>query len=177
MIRETITYNGKKYQLVRLQIKDKTIYPNGISVLLAPESLSDAFTIKNGDEDPYPSGSEESEIDDKIYHYVPDDILSNSTGNDIAKNYLDTIFSYVPSINFEVGDIVFDKNTRQVGVIVEPYDGAFFDWEVLAIDKPFRHGHVWQDCFKEEQLELYIWGTNSPEYETKLKKISFPRKI
>ena len=59
---------------------------------------------------------------------------------------------------YKIGDIVRDKNTEQLGIIIEKYKGhGDFDWEVIAIKKPFYFGYVWKDCFKEEELDNYNW--------------------
>lgn len=57
----------------------------------------------------------------------------------------------------KIGDIVRDRlYSGQIGVIVAKYKGnEVFDWEVIALEKPFSFGHTWQDCFTENSLEPY----------------------
>jgi len=76
----------------------------------------------------------------------------------------------------KIGYIVKDKNTKQLGIIIGPYKGPRYDWEVFALKKAFRHDHVWQDCFTEEQLEPYTWRDYPKTFVDKIKLLFWRKK-
>ena len=89
-----LEYEGRKYKTMILDVvlhfqayEDVDAHDEAISgILLAPESLQEALEDENGN----PKEDAESlEVDERIYHFVEDEILETKTPAEIAENYLD----------------------------------------------------------------------------------------
>lgn len=80
-------------------------------------------------------------------------------------------------MRFKEGDIVKDRKTKQLGIIVAPYEGNLWDWEVYAIKSPFVFGHVWQDCFEEQDLIHYEWKDYPQIPETFFQRVKFALRL
>lgn len=84
-----IIYKGKKYKILKLIITYKKDKVNKMAVEVAPQSLADAMGDKI-----YDVPSEEEQIDEFIYHYVPDEVIEKGDLKDIAENHLDVKFKF-----------------------------------------------------------------------------------
>lgn len=80
-----IEYKGKRYKLMGLHVKHKEYYPEGAYLYVAPESLGEDLQDENSEyTDP-----KAIEIDELIYHYIPDDVFEKGDKKEIAEHYLD----------------------------------------------------------------------------------------
>ena len=80
-----VEYNGKKYNLMQLHVRHKEYYPDGTYLYVAPLSLGEDLQDENSEyTDP-----KAIEIDEMIYHYIPDDVFEEGDKKLIAKEFLD----------------------------------------------------------------------------------------
>lgn len=97
-MKKTIEYQGKKYFLLELCIKHKEIYPEGQWVRVAPESFGEILEENSKGWD-MKVDAEAVEIDEMIYHYIPDDIFEKADLKEIAEEHLDEKFELVEDEN------------------------------------------------------------------------------
>lgn len=66
-----------------------------------------------------------------------------------------------------IGDFVTEKNSDKVGLIIRPYNGQSFDWEVVFLAS--SDTGCYQDCCKESQLVIYNWKSYPKTIKEKFK--------
>ena len=86
MAKTQIEYQGRKYPALIMHIKNPEWED---TVLVTSESLNRAL----GDESAF--GKEETEIDERTYHYVPDRIIKTCSEKEIAAEHLDMPFELI----------------------------------------------------------------------------------
>ena len=164
MEQTTVKYNGKKYSAIRLTIQRNDFYPECFSVLIAPESLSDAFIRDNGKDDPHPWGSEACKLDEDIYYYVPDEVIAKADGEDIAKNHLDEKFIYVPGCDYQGYEFGAGSYPDSVCVKGYLYDADSWDGEGYTSPQPDEEKIPCPKCNQEKYKE-YLEGKSEDDGE------------
>ncbi len=89
-----VEYKGKDYPLLELKIRSKEIYPDGQWVKVAPESFGELLEKNSKGYNP-DVDKEAVEVDEMIYHHVPDDVFKTANRKLIAEKYLDEKFEWV----------------------------------------------------------------------------------
>ena len=83
-----VEYKGNKYNLIGLHVKHNEYYPDGAYLYVASESFGELLE-KNSDEWDTKVDKEAVEIDELIYHYIPDDVFEKGDKKEIAEKWLD----------------------------------------------------------------------------------------